>query len=150
MKVDIQAVDIPKNTSDPDPEVIYTPESLREVVIAVAHLLDHYADQAHPGLQEPQNQRRRVNGTAVMVYPRAGGHVNRVGYQLFVANPQQNIIKDGKSNVVGIIFDMRAYEQIGDTYLFNMLSELANSIKKESRPSPERLKELSTQFLLAN
>lgn len=130
--------------------VEYQPESVRNVVIAVAHLLDHFADKTHRGLKEPQNVSRKVHNTGVLVHPRAGGHKNLIGYQLFVTDPLQEIIHNGHSSVVGVIFDMRVYEKIGDRYLFNMLKKVADSIRQESRPSDERLRELSTAFLLAN
>jgi len=144
----IELVDLPK--TDTDPVVEYTVDSLKRVVIAVAHLLDHFADNTHPGLLEPQNVRQRVHGTSVLVYPKMAGHPNRVGFQLFVCNPLAEIVHNERSSVVGVMFDMRAYEQMGDKYLFNMLSEVARQIRDESRPSEQRLKELSTQFLLAN
>ena len=133
-----------------DDAIEYTPESVKNTVVAVAHLLDHFATDKHPGLQEPHNQHRRVANSAVLVYPRAGGHRNLVGYQFFVRNPCESIVNEGVSSVVGVIFDMRIYERLGDKYLFNMLKKVQNSIREEQRPSDAKLKELSTQFLLAN
>lgn len=130
--------------------VDYNPSSVREVVIAVAHLLNHVADQSHPGLDEPGHAKRRMTNTAVLVYPRAGGHPNLVGFQLYVTNPTAELIQEGKSSTAGVIFDLRAYEQMGDRYLFNMMESLTQHIRAEHRPSATRLKELSTQFMLAN
>lgn len=131
-------------------EVGYTPESVRNVVIAVAHLLNHFADPDHEGLREPHNVRRRVHGTSVLVHPRQGGLRNLVGFQLFVTDPDESIVHEGRSNTVGVVFSMEAYEKHGDKYLFNMLKAVTSNIREATRPSASRLEELSKQYLLAN
>lgn len=132
------------------PEVGYTPRSVRDVVIAVAHLLNHFADDKHEGLREAHNKRRIVANTGVLVYPRLGGRKNMVGYQLFVSDPIQQAAHDGRTHTLGVIFELETYEQMGDRYLFNMIKKVAESIRAESRPSDDYLKQLSTQFMLTN
>ena len=150
MSMQVQSVTLPESQRKEDEVVEYTHDSLKAVVIAVAHLLDHYADKDHPALSEPQNLRRRMANTSVLVYPKAGGHMNRVGYQLFVRNPVDELMRGGGSSTVGVIFDMRVYEQMGDKYLFNMLKKLTESIRASHRPSADELKALSTRFMLEN
>lgn len=127
----------------PLPQIEYTRESMKDVVLAVAHLLAHFSDKTHPGLREPQNVDRVVPQTGVIVRGRLRNLDNLVGFQLFPVDSIEN-------NVMGLVFDMIAYEKYGDQYLFNMLRKVAQSIREVSRPSDKQLQELSTQYLLKN
>lgn len=126
------------STSTP---IKYTQRSLREVVIAIAHLLDHFATDDHPGLQEPHNRDRIIPDTHVIVRGNLNNDENLVGFQLFVTNADNN-------DVMAVVFDMVAYERHGDTYLFNMLKKVGDTVREQHRPSDQRLRELSTQFML--
>lgn len=144
-------IEVIDNTAPPGgTPVDYTPESVKELVISVGHMLDHFADKKHPGLKEPQNRRRVIHDTGVLVYPKAGGHKNLIGYQLFVTNPTEEQSIGGRSSVVGVIFDLRAYEEIGDRYLFNMLKKLSESVRESHRPTDDRLRELSVRYALTH
>jgi len=116
---------------------------MKEVVVAVAHLLAHFSDKSHPGLNEPQNRTRVVPGTGVIVHGRFNGREHMVGFQFFATHAEHN-------DTLAVAFDMTGYETYGDKYLFNMLKKVAQTLRETHRPSESRLRELSTQFMLKN
>ena len=152
MKMHGQIIDLPSGykKQDADAPVEYTADSLKRTVIAVAMLLNRFADDKHPAVNDPTIQRRRMANTAVFVQPRVNGHINRVGFQLFVNKPDHDGGTIQKSDMVSVVFDMRSYEKHKDLYLYNMLNEIAQKIRESHRPSREQLKVLSTRFMLEN
>lgn len=141
--------DVTDTADTTDNAVQYTPESRKAVVIAVANMLNTYADPKHPGLQEPQNRGRRMANTAVLVYPRQGGNINRVGFQFFTTN--QTPVDGGPlSHMMGVSFDLEAFEKDTDHYLFNMLQALEQRLRLGQRPDPAHLRRLAREYLLAN
>ena len=135
--------DIPVAMKSKPTTISYTRASMTEVVQAVAHTLAYFADKEHQGLREPQNLKREVPQTGVLVKPRVSGQENLVGFQFyFKANDADKI--------TGVVFDFEVYEKIGDRYIFNLLKKLSELIKTAQRPSDAQLKELSTRFVLSN
>ena len=140
-------IDIPSATLEQIPAtakgVSYTRASMTEVVQAVAHTLAYFSDKDHPGLREPQNLKREVPGTGVLVKPRVSGHENLVGFQFYFKATDAD-------KITAVVFDFEIYEKIGDRYIFNLLKKLSELVKTAKRPSDAQLKELSTRFVLTN
>ena len=127
--------------------VSYTRASMTEVVQAVAHTLAYFSDKDHPGLHEPQNLKREVPGTGVLVKPRVSGHENLVGFQFYFTD--NTVAGHHVDKITAVVFDFEIYEKIGDRYIFNLLKKLSELVKTAKRPSDAQLKELSTRFVLS-